>query len=106
MALREGFRPFDESFRRADDYKAWLENLRVGRSFLIDRVLAHGFKQPIGEGGLTASVSAMHRGFMQVLASLHREGKVSLPFYLTAAAVELCKLPLRRLRVVSRRVLR
>lgn len=103
MALREGFKPFDESFRRADDYKAWLKNLHTGRTFLINRVLAHGFKQPIGESGLTRSVSAMHLGFMQVISSLYREGEVSLPFYLTTACIECAKLPLRHLRVALSR---
>jgi len=106
MALRAGFKPFDESFRRADDYKAWLENFRGGRTFLIDQVMAHGFKQPIGEGGLTGSVTAMHRGFMRVLVSLRREGTVSSLFYLAATGTELCKLPLRFIRVVAKKVLR
>lgn len=104
MVLREGFKPFDEAFRRTDDYKAWLENFEPGSTFFIKRRLASGFKPPIGHSGLTGSVLVMHRSFIRVLASLHAEGKVSIPFYLATNAVEYLKLPLRCLRIALARL--
>ena len=104
MVLREGFKLFDEAFRRTDDYKAWLENFEPGATFFIKRKLASGFKPPIGHSGLTGSVLMMHRSFIRVLASLHAEGKVSIPFYLATTAVEYLKLPLRCLRIALARL--
>jgi teichuronic acid biosynthesis glycosyltransferase TuaG len=95
MVRRQGFAPFDEAHRRADDYKAWLENFSAGNTFLIERVLAHGFKPALGHSGLTGSVLTMHRDFIAVLASLRLEDKVSPAFYLAALLVEYVKLPLR-----------
>jgi len=104
MVRREGFKLFDERFRRTDDYKAWLENFTPGRTVLIEAVLANGFKRPIGQAGLTSSVMVMHRTFVRVLASLHAERKVSTTFYLAATITEYLKLPLRCLRVALSRL--
>lgn len=103
MVLKESFVLFDESFRRADDYKAWFENFRPGSTYRIRRTLAHGFKPPIGHSGLTGRVWPMHRSYVEVLRSLHREGKASLLFFACATAVEYIKLPLRYLRVALSR---
>ena len=95
MVHRNGFKLFDESFRRADDYKCWLENFNPGRIAIIDNKLAGGFKHPIGAGGLTGSLSEMHSAYNKVLNSLYEEKVISVSFYCLAKCFELLKYPLR-----------
>jgi glycosyltransferase involved in cell wall biosynthesis len=95
MVLRESFKLFDESFRRVDDYKCWLENFDSGNIAIIHNKLAGGFKHPIGAGGLTGSLSKMHLAYMNVLKSLHEEQVISPVFYYLAKLVEFLKYPLR-----------
>lgn len=98
MVRREGFRLFDESFRRVDDYKCWLENFDYGNIAIIHNKLAGGFKHPIGAGGLTGSLSKMHSAYINVLKSLYKEKVISTPFYCLAKLVEFLKYPLRIIR--------
>lgn len=95
MALREGFKLFDESFRRADDYKCWLDNFGSRNVAKINIKLAGGFKHPIGVGGLSGSFNKMHLAHIDVLKSLYAERVISAPFYYVAKLVEIFKYPLR-----------
>lgn len=95
MVCREGFKLFDESFRRADDYKCWLENYKENKVGIINQNLAGGFKHPIGDFGLTGSFSKMHLAYIEVLHSLFRHKKISIIFYFISIVVEYCKYPLR-----------
>ena len=98
MVRRECFKLFDESFRRVDDYKCWLENFDSGNIAIIHNKLAGGFKHPIGAGGLTGSLTKMHSAYMNVLKSLYEEQVISTPFYCLAKLVEFLKYPLRIIR--------
>lgn len=98
MVRRECFKLFDESFRRVDDYKCWLENFDSGQVAIIHNKLAGGFKHPIGAGGLTGSLSKMHTAYISVLKSLYEEKVITTPFYYMAKLVELFKYPLRIIR--------
>jgi len=97
MVLREGLKLFDESFRRVDDYKCWLENFSSGNAAIINIKLAGGFKHPIGASGLTGSLSKMHSAYIDVLKSLYAERVISAPFYYLAKLIELLKYPLRKI---------
>ena len=98
MVRRDGFKLFDESFRRVDDYKCWLENFDYGNIALIHNKLAGGFKHPIGAGGLTGSLSKMHSAYILVLESLFEEQVISTRFYYLAKVIEFFKYPLRIIR--------
>lgn len=99
MILKSAFSGFDERFKRVDDYKAWVENVRPGKCGVISSVLAAGFKPAIGHSGLTGSTSLMHEAYLEVLFSLLFEGKISSTFYSIARFVEFIKYPIRRYRV-------
>jgi len=100
MVLKNDFAGFDERFRRVDDYKAWLENFQSGKYATINRVLASGFKPPIGHSGLTGSIDLMHDSYLNVLLSLLKDGKIDSKFYVVARIIEAIKLPVRRYRSV------
>ncbi len=95
MVLREKFQGFDQSFRRVDDYKAWVQFFEATRYGFIDDVLASGFKRPIGQSGLTGSLDAMHKDFLLVLRCLYSEGSIGFLFFSMASIVEILKFPLR-----------
>lgn len=98
MVRRKSFKLFDDSFRRVDDYKCWLENFDSGNIAIIHNKLAGGFKHPIGDGGLTGSLSKMHLAYINVLKSLYKEKVISGPFFCLARLVEFLKYPLRIIR--------
>ena len=99
MAVREGFKLFDDSFRRVDDYKCWLENFEDRKVFLLTSKLAGGFKYPIGSSGLTGSLQKMHESYLSVLKVLCKDEVISFWFYYLARLVECIKFPLRKLNV-------
>lgn len=98
MVLREGFICFDPRYRRLDDYKCWLMNVKVSGGSMIPAALAGGFKPAIGASGLTSSFRVMHRAFVDILHDLYREGVIGLPFLVTARIIEHVKFPLRVLK--------
>jgi glycosyltransferase involved in cell wall biosynthesis len=95
MIDKNHFSGFDERFRRADDYKAWVENIHQDRCGFINHVLAAGFKPPIGHSGLTGSIYKMHISYLEVLKALRHEKKISKKFYFGAVLIEFVKYPLR-----------
>jgi glycosyltransferase involved in cell wall biosynthesis len=95
MVRRPGFFPFDHRFSRMEDYKCWYENFQEGRVATINSYLAGGFKHPIGDSGLSGAVGLMHKDYVLVLRCLYKEKKISLPFYISAQAVECIKYPVR-----------
>jgi teichuronic acid biosynthesis glycosyltransferase TuaG len=95
MARRHGFIPFDERFRRIDDYKCWFENLSNGPFVRLSANLAGGFKAPIGVSGLSGSLKLMHSAYLTVLRSLFKEKKMSFKSYILATSLETVKYPIR-----------
>jgi glycosyltransferase involved in cell wall biosynthesis len=98
MVKRDNFIPFDKRYRRVDDYKCWLMNVKNNNNALILLPLAGGFKAAIGSSGLTSSLKVMHESYILVLKDLYYEGHVSLVFFILARFFEYGKYPLRMLR--------
>lgn len=103
MVMRLGFKNFDPNFRRVDDYKCWLENYSEGKVKLINQKLAGGFKQPIGDSGLTGSIMKMHISYIRVLLALYAKSDISIMFVFIAILVEYLKLPVRYFKVFIRK---
>ncbi len=102
MVRRLGFAPFDRRYRRVDDYKCWLMNIRLGGNALILVPLAGGFKRAIGQSGLTSSFKVMHEAYVVVLRDLYQEKHIGLGFYSAARLIEAIKYPLRILKGLRR----
>lgn len=105
MVRRDSFVAFDSRFRRVDDYKCWYENLPQGEQKLLTIELAGGYKEAIGDSGLTGSVILMHRSYLRVLGALYSEGKMRGADFVFTIFFEFVKLPVRVLRVFLRRFL-
>ena len=99
MVRKDGFINFDPRFRLVDDYKCWVSNYKEGKMGFITSYLASGFKSPIGQAGLTSSISRMSLSYIKVLLSLLQEKKISFIFFSFAIMIEFLKLPLRYLKV-------
>lgn len=99
MALKSDFILFDESLRRMEDHKCWIENTLISPALLINSPLAGGFKMPLGEAGLSKNIPAMHEGAMQVFKKLKRDKKISCIEYLLASSFEQLKYLYRRIRM-------
>jgi glycosyltransferase involved in cell wall biosynthesis len=98
MVRKSGFIEFDPRYRRVDDYKCWLMNVKDSPGALIGLPLAGGFKSAIGASGLTSSIRVMHDSYITVLKDLYREGHVGLVFFVTARVIEQLKYPVRAIR--------
>jgi glycosyltransferase involved in cell wall biosynthesis len=103
MVRKSGFIEFDPRYRRVDDYKCWLMNVKGCPGALIGLPLAGGFKSAIGASGLTSSIRVMHDSYITVLKDLYREGHVGLGFFLTARVIEQLKYPVRAIRTKLQR---
>lgn len=98
MVRKDGFIKFDIRYRRVDDYKCWLVNVKKDSGVLILIQLAGGFKPAIGSSGLTSSFKIMHESYVVVLNDLYREGDVGLLFFLLSRMIEYFKYPVRILK--------
>ncbi|KJF97824.1 glycosyltransferase family 2 protein [Photobacterium leiognathi] len=103
MVKKDSFHLFDNSLRRVDDYKCWIENFEDGKVALINVNLAGGFKHPIGVSGLTGSIYKMHKSYLLVLQMLLAEKKISSLFYIAAKLIETVKYPLRCFKMFIKR---
>lgn len=101
MVVREKMVPFDQTLRRNEDWKCWMEILsRSGyRGVDIRLCLAGGFKPGIGISGLSQDIEAMHNSRLLALKSLRSEGNISPPQYLVGTLIETIKYPVRNLRI-------
>ena len=96
MVLKEKFIPFCEHLKYCEDYHCWLNILENDKEFsYLDFNLAFGFKNPIGESGLSANIYKMHKGFLKANELLYRDKKISLFFYIFSNILECIKFPLR-----------
>ena len=95
---KDGFIPFPENFSFSEDFTCWFLNNNNDFFYYIDLPLANGFKNPIGESGLSSNIYKMHKGFIKALGYLRKEKKISLSFYLLAIFFEYIKFPIRYFR--------
>lgn len=97
LLRKEFFCKFPEDLSYCEDYCCWL--LSNENDFIyVDLPLANGFKNPLGESGLSSNIHKMHTGFLRALSYLHKEKKIGSSFYFIATIVEFIKYPIRYLR--------
>ena len=103
MVSRSIAHRFPQHVRHAEDYWLWLQIVfDGGKATKMALPLAYSYKSEFGEKGLSANLSAMHRGVLSSFDALRFKGKVSRTEYVLAVAVETIKYWWRRARVFSR----
>ena len=105
MVSRSVVHRFPRHVRHAEDYGLWLQIVfDGGKAMKLLLPLAYSYKSEFGEQGLSANLSAMHRGVLRCFAELRLDGKVSRPVYLAAVAIETIKYWRRIVRVFFRKL--
>lgn len=95
MLKKECFKPFDENLRYCEDFLCWIMSNNSKKIYMIDMVLANGFKRQYGEAGLSANLKEMHKGFLQVCYILWRKKYWGVGYYIYFIFFEYIKYPLR-----------
>ena len=95
MVVKEHFIAFDNRLTRSEDLKCWISNFLNGEFFYLSVNLAGGYKRAVGESGLSASYSLMHKEYVNAWGYLFNDGIVGYSYYFAAIAVEYIKYPLR-----------
>jgi teichuronic acid biosynthesis glycosyltransferase TuaG len=95
MVVKERFIDFDNRLTRSEDLKCWISNFLNGEFVYLSMNLAGGYKRAVGESGLSASYSLMHKEYISAWRYLFNEGVVGYFYYFAAIAVEYFKYPLR-----------
>ena len=74
---------FAEHKRNSEDYQLYLTAVLKGYNlYYCDAKLAYCFKAEFGEGGLSARLEAAHRGHVDTLQQVYRQGLISHLMYL------------------------
>lgn len=95
MVQKKNFLLFDTRLQCSEDYKCWINNYSNGAYIYIDLYLANGFKNPVGESGLSGDISNMHSEYKKALELLLKEKNISLAYYYLAKFIEEIKYPIR-----------
>jgi teichuronic acid biosynthesis glycosyltransferase TuaG len=95
MVAKERFIAFDSRLTRSEDLKCWISNFLNGEFVYLSINLAGGYKRAVGESGLSASYSLMHKEYVSAWGYLFNEGTVGYLYYFAAIVVEYIKYPLR-----------
>lgn len=95
MAKKSSLCDFDENIKYCEDFLCWVKSNNNDYFYLIDSVLAHGFKKQYGDFGLSANMQAMHLGFLDVCRILYREKYFNYSTYFLFTLFEYIKYPLR-----------
>lgn len=96
---------FDERFRRCDDFKMSIEALADGRKVgFYDIDVSFGFKEAIGEGGLTGSLTKMSLSFIKACLFIIYERPKLFFKILPFIVFELIKFPIRCLKIYIARL--
>lgn len=102
MVLKERFIGFDRRLSRSEDIKCWISNFANGDFICLSASLAGGYKNPVGQSGLSGSYSLMHREHLTAWRLLYRERRVSIVQLFCAISAEYIKYPIRRLLALRR----
>lgn len=92
------FSGFPLNIHRCEDYCCWLSSVSDSKLYYIDLPLASGFKNPLGDTGLSGNIKMMHKGFLESIHYLKKEKKIGVTFFVLAYLMENIKFPLRFLR--------
>lgn len=77
MVKKTDFVNFDITLRRCDDINCWVKNIKVSKGYILNLYLARGFKNPIGQAGLTQSKILMHIAHNDSMKKLYDENIIS-----------------------------
>lgn len=92
------FEEFPLNLNQCEDYHCWLSSVTDSNFYFVDLPLANGFKNSLGDSGLSANINVMHKSFLKSLHSLRSKKKISKIFFAVAYLMENIKFPLRFLR--------
>lgn len=90
---------FDENIKYCEDFLCWVKTNNNHYFYMIDSVLAHGFKNQYGDSGLSSNMKAMHLGFLHVCGILYKENYMSFSTYFVFILLEYIKYPLRLIKL-------
>lgn len=86
---------FKENKRYSEDYQLWLEIILSGyKCFISDDKLAFSYKDPYGEGGLSANLWEMQKGELDTYLQLRKKnflGFHQMIFYQTFSLIKFVK---------------
>ncbi len=100
---RTAFKKFDVNYKRAEDWKCWLEILsssNTGALYVMSD-LAAGFKPIYGSSGLSKNMGLMHKSICLVLSDLFKNKNLSFGYYVTSLFFEYIKYIIRRIKKQS-----
>lgn len=92
------FSGFPLDIHRCEDYCCWLSSVSDNKLYYVDLPLASGFKNSLGDSGLSGDIKMMHTGFLESIYYLKKEKYISNTFFRLAYLMETIKFPLRHLR--------
>lgn len=94
---RDAFKAFDVNYKRAEDWKCWLEILsssHIGALYVMSD-LAAGFKPIYGSSGLSKDMDLMHKSICLVLRDLFKNKNLSFNYYAASLVFENIKYIIR-----------
>lgn len=92
---------FDESLKRGEDWKCWLEAMVQSRAkiFFMQIPLSAGLKPRVGYAGLSQDLVAFHNDVLLVIRYLKDDKTINLFQYSIAMFAEQLKFPIRVIKV-------
>lgn len=95
MVVKKNLVGFDDRLTRSEDLKCWISNFLNGKFYFIKLNLAGGYKNAVGESGLSSSYALMHEEYLNAWKYLLDEDTVGRITYTVAVVVEYVKYPVR-----------
>lgn len=89
---------FDENIKYCEDFLCWVKSNNNNYFYLIESVLAYGFKRQYGDSGLSSNLSSMHLGALEVFKILYSEKYITYLELCIFCLFEYVKYPFRILR--------
>lgn len=95
---------FDSNKRYAEDFLLWSQILLDGKKvILINKTMAHSYKENYGEDGLTKNISKMHEGIIDVFTQLYQQHRIHFFEYWILILIEKTKQIYRKFKVITKK---
>ncbi|MBO1198292.1 glycosyltransferase family 2 protein [Staphylococcus simiae] len=95
---------FDSNKRYAEDFLLWSQILLDGKKvILINKTMAHTYKEDYGEAGLTQNISKLHEGIIDVFNQLYQQHRIRLFEYWVLILIEKSKQFYRVFKVITKK---